>query len=224
MIMPASDSPNNEIRPVATPAEAASAIASRRALLQRRQLLFPAEETGVVFEDEHIIIHRDPVGFPGGKFGTYIRIHERAIQNGVAGVVILPKCGEDVFLHRIYRYPTRSWEWEFPRGFLEPGHSPEDMVRQELQEETGLTVATIEELGLVLSNSGLLSGGVKAYVVQTQATAGKPAPEAGEVIGELRRVSPARLWSMAKAGEIRDGITLSTMSLALAKQLLAPPA
>ena len=224
MSLPASNSATNEIRPVTDPADVASALASRRALLQRRRLAFAAEETGRVFEDEHIIIHRDPVAFPGGKFGTYIRIHERAIQNGVAGVVILPKCGEDIFLHRIYRYPTRSWEWEFPRGFLEPGHSPEEMVRLELQEETGLTVAAIEELGLVYSNSGLLSGGVQAYVVQTHETAGTPAREAGEAIGELRRVSPARLWAMAQAGELRDGITLSTMSLALAKKLLAPPA
>lgn len=213
-----------EIRLVSISAEVAKALEARAARLRNLGLSDSDAHLGVVFQDEYVRIVRDPVRFPSGKFGTYLRIEECAIQNAVAGVVVLPKLGEQVFLHRIFRYPTGSWEWEFPRGFLEPGFSPEQMVKRELAEETGMSVAGVEEVGFVFSNTGLLAGGAKVFVVQVRDGAGRPAPEEGEAIGELVVVSPVKLWAMARNGEIRDGFTLSAMSLALSKQLLPPPA
>ena len=116
----------------------------------------------------------------------------------------------------------RSWEWEFPREFLEPSHSPE-MVHRELAEETGMAVEKIEEIGFVCSNTGFACRRAKAFFVQVKETSGRPMPEDGEAIGELIAVSPPRLWAMVGNGDVRDGFTLSTLRLTLAKRLIPPP-
>ncbi len=215
--------PAREIETVHQRDELAQVREARDQQLAKNPNTGAGPELGLVFADEYIRVFRDPVKFPSGKFGTYLRIEERAIQNGVVGVVALPMLGERIFLHRIFRYPTRSWEWELPRGFLEPGHSPQEMVQRELAAETGLSAERVEELGFVFSNTGLLAGGAKVFLVQVKEVSGRPAPEEGEVIGELAAISPTKLWSMARHGEIRDGFTLSAMSLAVSKQLLPPP-
>ncbi len=205
------------------PEELDQVKSARIAKLAHLQLTEAGMELGLVFQDEYVRVFRDPVRFPSGKVGTYLRIEERAMQNGVAGIVVIPKLGNRIFVHRIFRYPTKSWEWEFPRGFLDLGHSPEEMVHRELAEETGLSVERAQEIGFILSNTGLLAGGAKAFVVNVKPTAGQPTPEEGEAIGDLVAISTSKLWAMVASGEIRDGFTLSAISLALTKQLISPP-
>lgn len=213
----------NEIRRVSGAGEIAKALEARRDRLKRLGLEKLDDGLGTVFEDEYVRIVRDPVQFSEGKFGTYLRIEERSIQDGVSGVVVLPKLGDKIFLHRIYRYPTGSWEWELPRGFLEPGLTPEATARHELAEETGLTVETVQEIGAVFCNTGLLAGRVKVFVASVKETGKDASPEASEVIEKLISVPAAKMWAMAANGEIRDGFTLSAMTLAVAKNLIPPP-
>lgn len=205
------------ITPVTAPDEIAAALAARRLRAQRYPDIPIIDQTGVVFEDEYVLVHRDAVRFPGGALGTYLRIEERSAQSGIAGVVVLPVMGDVVYLQRIYRYPTQSWEWELPRGFLEPDKTPAEMVRRELQEETGLEVSSQEMLGTVLSNSGLLAGGASIWLVTVRGAPGAAAPEDFEAIGELRAVAMAALREMIGRGEIRDAFTLSALALAEAQ-------
>lgn len=37
------------------------------------------------------------------------------------GVSILPIGEGKILLQRQYRYPVRSWQWELPGGFIDPG-------------------------------------------------------------------------------------------------------
>ena len=42
---------------------------------------------------------------------------------------------------------TIGLQWEFPGGKIEPGESPADAVRREIQEELGVVAEPLEELG-----------------------------------------------------------------------------
>ncbi len=57
-----------------------------------------------------------------------------------AGCVVL--YGSDVVLRR-----TRSGDWVFPKGHLEPGETPREAAVREAAEETGLAVEIIRPLG-----------------------------------------------------------------------------
>lgn len=212
-----------EITKLTAPDEIAQALAERQQKLARLSLA-PANDVGLVFEDEFLRIHRDPVRFPSGRLGTYLCVEERWATKGIGGVVIVPVSSGCIYFQRAYRYPTRSWEWELPRGNVDAGASPEQAARRELAEEAGLTASNWIDLGTIQSNSGLFATSARAYLATTESNTRAPEPEAGEAIGDRRLIPVAQVWTMLAKGEIRDGFSLSALALALWRGLLAMPA
>lgn len=62
----------------------------------------------------------------------------------VAGCVILDREGKILLIHR--NTPERV-QWELAGGMVEPGEDPETAARRELEEELGVMVIIIRELG-----------------------------------------------------------------------------
>jgi ADP-ribose pyrophosphatase len=179
---------------------------------------------GIVFEDKYVLVVRDPVRFPSGATGTYLRIFERSGLDGASGVVVVPVRNGEIFLRRVFRHATRAWELECPRGFRNSGESPEQSVRRELEEELGIAARDVLPLGQVMPNTGLLASAVDSYVAYLQNGDPDSRPEAQEAFGEIIRVSPAELRHLISTGEIRDGITLAAIMQADARGLFVAPA
>ncbi|MGP3983471.1 NUDIX hydrolase [Streptomyces sp. KR80] len=120
-------------------------------------------EIGVVYQDAYITVVRDPVRFPDGTLGTYIRLLGADQE---PGVVVLPLRGSDVVLIEHFRHATRSWHLEAPRGFGSPGLSPEENARRELREELGASAEELVPLGRLHPDTGLLAGHVMLYAAR----------------------------------------------------------
>jgi ADP-ribose pyrophosphatase YjhB (NUDIX family) len=58
-----------------------------------------------------------------------------------AGAVISDEAGRVLLLRHVLR---RGSGWGIPGGFLNPGEQPEEAVRRELREETGLELEAVE--------------------------------------------------------------------------------
>jgi 8-oxo-dGTP pyrophosphatase MutT (NUDIX family) len=211
--------PMPPIRRAVTPDEIGRSQEGRRRRLSKLGLP-PEDGLGEVFADEYIRVSRDPVLFPDGLAGTYLRIEERVSSNGVTGVVVVPGSARGLLLQRTYRYPTQSWEWEFPRGFLDAGKTPVEMARRELREETGFVALSAKSLGRVKPNTGMFATVAEVFWVEIAEQPGAHDREPGEVTMALQMFAPDEIWKMVADGQIEDGFTLSAITLAAARGLI----
>jgi ADP-ribose pyrophosphatase len=217
------DHKNNEIEIIEDQEQISDIIEKRWQRIENSNLsdkIMEGNELGIVFEDEYIIVVRDPVIFPIGKTGTYLRIFERSSIDGPAGVVILPFRDGLIYLRRIFRHALRQWELECPRGFRPKGLSPSEIARREISEEIGIEIKSIQEIGTINPNSGLLVGAAQAYWVILEPGESNPNPEEGEAFGDIIPLTVDQLMEKIRDGEIRDGYTLSALQLAQAQGFL----
>lgn len=121
---------------------------------------------GVVSEDQYWILLRDAVYFPKGNPGTYNRLFWKSqLSTRTSGAAILPLLPSGkIILNLNYRHATRSWELEIPRGVVLAGESPENGATRELKEETGFELASIDFLGEMAPDSGVLSSVIPVYL------------------------------------------------------------
>lgn len=171
-------------------------------------------ETGVVFEDQYLLVLRDAVRWPSGRFGTYLRTLDVA---DAAGVVVLPRLGDDVVLVRHFRHSTRSWHYEVPRGFGSPGSTPEEDARRELAEEIGVLPRSLDHLGIVYPDTGMMAGAVHLFHA---AVDGVGAVDTEEGIDAVKIVSPDELGRMIRDHEVDDGFTMAAYLRALLLRVL----
>lgn len=175
-------------------------------------------EIGVVFDDPYILILRDLVEFPGGFCGGYIRLYNRAyLEGGAAGVVTLPVKENQVLLMHNFRHATRGWHWEIPRGFGEPGVAAETQACAEVQEEIGVEVDELVNLGLYFNNTGLEGNPIWLFLARVTQD-----PVVNEEIGvdKLRWVAVEELESMIANAEITDGFTIAAYTRAKLRGLI----
>jgi len=182
-----------------------------------------AAQLGEVFADEYLTIYRDPVIFPNGNTGTYLRIHENTMVDGIIGVIVLPLMGNNIILQRVFRHGVRSWEIELPRGALNKDLSPIENAKQELSEEIGYSdIKRVVEVGLITSNTGFFAGYAKAFLIElVENEQPLPKPEKEEAFGGNIMVTIPELLQLMKDGKIRDSYSVSTIMLAIAKGLIS---
>jgi ADP-ribose pyrophosphatase len=170
--------------------------------------------TGVVYEDQYLLIVRDAVRFRTGTLGTYIREFDPL---PAPGVVILPVMGDKVILVRHFRHGDRRWHVELPRGYGTHGRDPQDDVRHELAEEIGATPTRIVPVGAMNPDAASLGDHVLLYYVEIDGF-GEPDPEEG--ISEIIPADPVEVGRMIASGEITDGFTICAFARALLCGLL----
>ena len=126
-------------------------------------------------------------------------------------VCIAPLTPEgELLLVRQYRHAAGDWLIELPAGRLEPGESPEDAARRELEEETGHRARTWRRLVEFLPAPGFCSERLTLFLAQDleAVPGGGLACDEDEEL-ELVRLSPARLLG----GATQDGKTLLAAAL-----------
>lgn len=186
--------------------------------LRLRNLPDDWSDIGVVYEDRHLVILRDLVEFPNGTRNGYSRLFNRAtLENGAAGVVVLPEMDGKLLLLHQFRHATRSWHWEIPRGFGEPGVSAEEQAQNEIQEEIDGKIERITALGILHNNSGLEGNDVHMYFANL-ISIGKFAEEEG--IESYLWVSIEELEEMIASERITDGFTIAAYTRAKLRGLL----
>jgi len=176
-----------------------------------RELGWERLDTHYPYVDSYRQIRRDRVQLPNGHAIDY------AYTEYADALFIVPVTDDGrIILIRQYRYPNDDWLWEVPAGGLFNHQGTlEELARQELAQEIG---ATCDELVYVTWCYGAPSSSdtVCHFVLARGARVEQqPQREETEFI-EIHPLPVDEALSMARGGEIRDGLS------ALALLLCAP--
>lgn len=111
-----------------------------------------------------------------------------------------------VALVRQYRYPFERVLLELPAGKLEPGEDPEDAVRRELSEETGLEADRWVSLGYIYVSPGISTETLYLYLA-TDLHQGQAHPDPNEFL-DVARMPLTELVKMVMDGSVHDAKTV----------------
>ncbi len=159
-----------------------------------------------VYAGRVLSVDLDEIEEPGG-----VRAPREVVRHSGSVVVLAVDDRERIVLVRQYRYPVDDVIWEVPAGRQDPGESPEEGARRELEEEVGATAATVEKLLSFYATPGFCDEVMHLFRA-TRLTLGAARPDPDEHI-EARWVSLAEARAMAARGEVKDAKTLLAILL-----------
>jgi len=167
--------------------------------------------TRVVYQTSHMRVLEDGIRRPDGSTGTYSYVDKPDFA------LIIPVENGGFHLVEQYRYPVRTRSWEFPQGSfpgLAPADDPEELAREELRQETGMTAGAMRVIGHLYCAAGLVSQGFDVFVA-SGLTPGTPELELEEQDLRSQWFPRAEVEEMIRRGGITDDSTLAAYVLFL---------
>ena len=159
-----------------------------------------------IYEGRVLDLDVDDVEEPGGIRGR----REVVRQRGSVAALPVHEDGR-VVLVRQYRYAVDEQVWELPAGRIDPGETPEEGARRELEEEVGLRPRSLEALLVFWTTPGFCDEVMHLYRA-TGLESVPPRPEADESI-EAATFTLAEARKMMVRGEIREAKTVVALLL-----------
>ena len=164
---------------------------------------------------------------------NWMTVREDAIRrldgsSGIYGVIDKPDFVVVVPLHadgspqlvQQFRYPIGARCWEFPSGTWGPvGTDPALVAQHELQEETGLTAATLTYAGYLHADPGTINQGYTIFLA-TGLTAGTAKPDREEQDIISCAFSRAEFEEMLRDGTITNAMAVACFGLLRLRRLL----
>jgi 8-oxo-dGDP phosphatase len=140
--------------------------------------------------------------------GTRFEHHVVRFDHDAAGLVVAdPERG--VLLLWRHRFITDTWGWEIPAGRVEPGEDPGDAAAREALEETGWRPEPVRPLVTFHPLNGTVDVRFHTFVADGATYVGEPAhPEEAE---RIEWVALDDVRALIRAGEVRDGLSLTSL-------------
>jgi 8-oxo-dGTP pyrophosphatase MutT (NUDIX family) len=165
--------------------------------------------TRTVYETKWMRVRQDTFAQPTGGIGTYSVVDKDDFA------VVIAETDDAFYLVEQFRYPIGARSWEFPMGTWSEGRSgsSEELARQELQEETGVTAASWRHLGHRMSQApGFCSQGFDVFHA-TGLTMGEHNREDSEADMVSALVTETEFRAMIMDGRIVDGPTIAAYAV-----------
>ena len=115
----------------------------------------------IIHQGRFLDVRRDDVRLPNGKTAT----REWINHPGAACIVPILPDGQ-IALIRQYRYPVLQEMIELPAGKLDPGESPEECAKRELEEEIGYKTSKLTYLTHIHPAIGFASEKMWLYLAE----------------------------------------------------------
>lgn len=158
----------------------------------------------IIHKSQWISLRVDEIERPDGSKDSYEWLERRSFA------LIIPKKEDKFFLVRIYRYPVKSYSWEFPKGLLEEGEDTKGTALRELEEEAGLKAKKIKLLGNFWTANGIMAQDFYVYLAENFEK-GVQKLEATEHDLIIKSFTLSQIKKMIKKGEIKDSSTVTAL-------------
>ena len=165
--------------------------------------------TRTVYRSNWLHLREDTYAQPDGVIATYGVIDKQDFA------IVIAESDGKFHLVEQFRYAIGKRSWEFPMGTWPAGRSgtPEELARQELVEETGLTAGTWRQLGhRMFEAGGFCSQGFSVFHA-TDLTHGSHDREDTEADMVQALVSEPEFRTMIRDGRIVDGPTVAAYAM-----------
>ncbi|MDR3284685.1 MAG: NUDIX hydrolase [Treponema sp.] len=119
-----------------------------------KELIWIPQGTRELLKTRILTVNEQKCVSPKGETGDFVVIDSRDFAIVVPVLTTNP---EQFVMVRQWRQGTQSLSIEFPGGVFNPGETPEQAARRELQEETGCIAGTLVPLGTLKANPAIMS-------------------------------------------------------------------
>jgi ADP-ribose pyrophosphatase len=158
-------------------------------------------ESSYLYRGRIINLRLDIVGLPKGHTA-----HREIVEHGqVAAVVPIDEEGR-VLMVRQFRLALGRYTLEIPAGGLDPGETPEEAARRELEEETGFQARLLRRLGGFYVSPGYCTEYIHIFLAR-DLTPGQSKPDLDEATHPVW-LSLREAIAMATSGQLEDGKTI----------------
>lgn len=169
----------------------------------------------VVYQNKWLTVREDKIARPSGAQGIYGVVEKPDFA------IIIPVIDDQLVLVEQYRYPLDCYSLELPQGACEsqPNIYPEQLARQELQEETGYIAEHIQHIGKQALAVGFCDQWYNIYLatgLQQKERSLDPEEEGLQV----RHVAISEFETLLASGKIIDATTTNAYCLAKFKGLI----
>jgi len=166
-----------------------------------------------IYADQWLEFYQDDIEFPDGSKGSYTLVDRK---DGVSIVVVTNN--NTILLNHEYRYVLNEYSWEIPGGGIDKGETAEQSAIRELYEETGITVETVEQLGLVYPLNSFNTESVTIFLARIESEqVTSSLTEHTEHVSEQKFVSFDEALRMIDTGEISDTLSANAIQLVIRK-------
>lgn len=163
-----------------------------------------------IYQNNWLTIREDDIRRPDGSTGVY------AVVDKPTYALVIPRDGDRFHLVEQFRYPLGLRRWEFPQGTA-PDRAdlePAALAARELREETGLTAASLVELGVLDVAPGMSSQRGRVFLA-TGITEGPHDREHEEQDMRSAWFDRAEIEQMMRDGVITDAQSMAAWTLLL---------
>ena len=173
--------------------------------LQSNEFREKVLSSSILYSGRAVRLRLDRVRLPSGRETS------REIIEHPGSVGILPLLtGNRVLLIRQYRRAVGETIWEIPAGTMEPGETPIECARRELEEETGYRARRLKPFFECYAAPGYSMELMRVFLARDL----KPTeqrPEEDEIIS-VEFVESGKAFRMIRSGQIRDAKTICALS------------
>ena len=134
------------------------------------------------------------------------RIQRSVVRHAGSAVMMAVDESKRILLVRQYRLPAERYLWELPAGRLDPGETPLQAAKRELQEETGYRARQWTKLASFWVSPGYVQEKMTIFVARGL-TAGVATPMEDEQI-QLGWFTRRQLTNLIRLGKIEDAKTI----------------